>query len=72
MTITRRAIPGDAARNGLLAGRLYLSRNQREMLAVLVSRYRLTRGDLEPLLGRDLDGTPYLRQPRRVRDARRL
>jgi hypothetical protein len=57
VTITRRAIPGDAARNGLLAGRLYLSRNQREMHAVLVSRYRLTRGDLEPLLGRDLDGT---------------
>ena len=57
MTITRGASPGHAAHNALLAGRLYLSRNQREMLAVLVSRDRLTRGDLEPLPGRDLDGT---------------
>lgn len=57
MTVTRSAIPGDGARNGLLAGRLYLSRNQREMFAVLASRDGLTLGDLVPLLGRDLDGT---------------
>lgn len=49
------AVPGVAARNGLPAGRPYLSPNQRDVLAVLARGEHVALGDLASALDRSIE-----------------